>query len=365
MTATSSIVRIKVRAALPYPSHRLNARRLLIAALVLVGAQLLLPAQQARAASFPCAAAKSFAEHAICDNTDLSLGDDTVTALYKTAREQQDPGAALLEQRDWLARRNKCQAVACLRTAYDERAAELRRDTAAAAQLKRDADHIKVFVEDTDHQPHYEMTLAHFLKAYPNGDPYYSPPFIKCVNTACTKLTIVFTQSSPADPHTDYIHALRPNQDLIIREILSPEADDGAHALIVGDDLVKYFEDPLNIDQENPVPVKRPAVADRVPRNMYVYNSKHQLTLVTGAIALAQTYVDAGYTFKSSCKDTACTQYLYHFKKGDMDDFYIVKPLNDANDVLCLDIVAEVAGDFKHGDQVAIFNATIQAIKRH
>jgi hypothetical protein len=166
-------------------------------------------------------------------------------------------------------------------------------------------------------------------------------------------------------PAHGLIHALRPNQDLIIREVLSPEADDGAHALIVGNDLVKYFEDPLNIDQENPVPVKRPVVADRVPRNMYVYNSKHQLTLVTGAIALAQTYVDAGYTFKSSCKDAACTQYLYHFKKGDVDDFYIVKPLNEANDILCLDIVANVPGDFKHGDQVAIFNATIQAIKRH
>jgi uncharacterized protein len=346
----------------------LHVRGFLIAGLVLVGAQGPAITSNAQAASFSCAAAKTFVEHAICNDAGLSGQDDLVAALYKAERGQPGPQDTILsEQRGWLAQRNKCTTLPCLTDLYANRIAELRRDAALGERLKREASQTKVFVQDAGGQAHYEMTLKKFLEVYPDGDQYYSAPFFKCVDQACSKITIVYHQSSPAGPFTDYIHAFYSNQGLVIREIMNQDDGDTQLTKTAGDELLKHFAELDSSPAEDAAPAAastpRPAVSNRVPRNMFVYNKKHELTMVTGVLALAQTYTDAGFTFKSSCKDEGCTQYLYHFKKGDRDDFYIVQPLNEANDVVCMEIVA-TDGDLTAGEQIVTYVAKLQAVGR-
>ncbi len=90
---------------------------------VISGAIALLTVSEARAASFACSSARTFIEHAICDNPDLSRKDDTLSALYSRLR-QGDP-AVVASQRAWLARRDLCQTVSCVRDAYDQRLSQL------------------------------------------------------------------------------------------------------------------------------------------------------------------------------------------------------------------------------------------------
>ena len=105
---------------------------LALTAILATGALALLDRGEAHAASFSCAAAKTLVEHAICDQPDISAQDDALSALYKAKRAQGDDGALLSSQREWLATRNRCRTVECVRASYQTRLAALRSVSSAS-----------------------------------------------------------------------------------------------------------------------------------------------------------------------------------------------------------------------------------------
>lgn len=96
-------------------------------------------ADEAPAPSFDCAAAASVVERQICapDGGHLRRLDREVDALYRAALAR-DPGEARA-QRDWLRRRDRCQASAnpeCTDDAYEQRKAALAARAPAPAWLR-------------------------------------------------------------------------------------------------------------------------------------------------------------------------------------------------------------------------------------
>lgn len=79
------------------------------------------------AASFPCAKAATPVEKLICADTALSSLDEKLAASYRQALEKTHGDKEPLRegQRLWLAERNRCADVPCLKTEYDVRLAEL------------------------------------------------------------------------------------------------------------------------------------------------------------------------------------------------------------------------------------------------
>lgn len=92
----------------------------------------LLVGPSARAASFACSAAKTFVEQSICSDPQLSQQDELVAQRYRLLRST-DP-RALGDQRAWLAERNACKTVTCLRQAYADRLDALA-DAPATSQI--------------------------------------------------------------------------------------------------------------------------------------------------------------------------------------------------------------------------------------
>lgn len=72
--------------------------------------------------SFDCSKAMGFVEGVICSNIELSYKDRTLAQYYRSALVQ-SPDALTIksQQRDWIAARNRCRDVTCVRQAYDER----------------------------------------------------------------------------------------------------------------------------------------------------------------------------------------------------------------------------------------------------
>ena len=92
----------------------------------LIGLSLVASGRPAVAASFQCASAKTFVEHAICADPTLSAEDEQIARRWREARASGDNGDVLLsEQRSWLRMRNSCVTAQCLRVAYDKRVAQL------------------------------------------------------------------------------------------------------------------------------------------------------------------------------------------------------------------------------------------------
>jgi uncharacterized protein len=78
--------------------------------------------QPARAASFPCEAAKTFVEKAVCADPKLSADDEAIARRWRVARQSGDDGQVLLEkQREWLRSRNTCRDLSCVRKSYRAR----------------------------------------------------------------------------------------------------------------------------------------------------------------------------------------------------------------------------------------------------
>lgn len=134
---------------------------------------LLAVAALSQAAGFDCRRARTQVEKTICADAELSRLDSEMNALYKQIRAetrgvdgetgwQVDPVAA--ENARWLAGRNECRDAACIRSAYQQRIAQLRRDwgealtpaqAAAATPAKDKLDYrydrhgdFKVFIAD-------------------------------------------------------------------------------------------------------------------------------------------------------------------------------------------------------------------------
>jgi len=86
------------------------------------------PVTAAPGPSFNCRRAHTFVEKAICTNPSLAARDRRMSRIYfdtlASYRESGDREAAAdfqAEQRNWLARRNRCQTTVCLVRAYDRR----------------------------------------------------------------------------------------------------------------------------------------------------------------------------------------------------------------------------------------------------
>jgi len=98
---------------------------------------LLAVAGLSQAAGFDCRRARTQVEKTICADAELSRLDSEMNALYQQIRaetrgvdgetgRQVDPIAA--ENARWLAGRNECRDAACIRSAYQQRIAQMRRD---------------------------------------------------------------------------------------------------------------------------------------------------------------------------------------------------------------------------------------------
>lgn len=83
----------------------------------------------ATAASFDCTKAKTKAEKAICSDKELSLLDEDLAKVYKSALKQHPAkGYVLARQRDWLSLNKYCDPagfVRCLKKNYKKRIAQL------------------------------------------------------------------------------------------------------------------------------------------------------------------------------------------------------------------------------------------------
>lgn len=88
-----------------------------------------------RAASFDCAKARSFSEHAVCQTPTLSALDDALAAAYRKAYAAAKDKRALAADRDeeWRWRQSHCKDASCVTDWYKRRLAELDADYLAAA----------------------------------------------------------------------------------------------------------------------------------------------------------------------------------------------------------------------------------------
>ncbi len=108
--------------------------------LVLLATILLLPLQSASAASFDCSKAKSWSEKTICNTKQLSSLDDLLAVSYKKALTAASETTALkASQKEWLAERDTCTDVDCLKETYTSRIAELNDIIANATDTSSDS----------------------------------------------------------------------------------------------------------------------------------------------------------------------------------------------------------------------------------
>ncbi len=96
----------------------------------IIGVVLFLQAlgSSASAASFDCAKAASTVEHIICDSNAVSHLDEELSESYKNRRRalsESDRAQLAIQQRSWLADRNKCGDAVCVEMKYKERIAQL------------------------------------------------------------------------------------------------------------------------------------------------------------------------------------------------------------------------------------------------
>src|SRR5579863_2095932 len=92
-------------------------------------------AQPAHSASFSCTRATTFIEKAVCADPVLSRKDDTMAALYRSARTTDPSGRTLAAQRAWLAELTSCRTPACVSALYDRRIAELGGDVQSGVEV--------------------------------------------------------------------------------------------------------------------------------------------------------------------------------------------------------------------------------------
>lgn len=137
-------------------------------------------AAMSHAAGFDCRRARTQVEKTICADAELSRLDSEMNELYRQIRAetrgvdgetgwQVDPVAS--ENARWLEGRNQCRDAACIRSAYQQRIAQLRRDwaqalppaqTAAPAKSKNDYRY--------DRHGDFNVFIADFRKAVAADD---------------------------------------------------------------------------------------------------------------------------------------------------------------------------------------------------
>jgi uncharacterized protein len=93
----------------------------------------------AQATSFDCAKARSFSEHAACDDPDLAALDDTLADAYSKAYRIAPDQRALAADRDaqWHWRQMHCHDNACVSAWYRRRIGELEADSVPGSSHAR------------------------------------------------------------------------------------------------------------------------------------------------------------------------------------------------------------------------------------
>lgn len=77
-------------------------------------------------ASFDCARARSYGEIVVCGSSELADKDSALARLVQRVAGAGFSAAALdYEQQDWARERDACGSEACVRSAYDQRLAQL------------------------------------------------------------------------------------------------------------------------------------------------------------------------------------------------------------------------------------------------
>ena len=84
--------------------------------------------QSVRAASFDCAKAQTNVEKMICVDADLSKLDEDLAVAYAAALKDKGNAGFRQTQKQWVAQRNSCTEVACVKDAYVKRVAEFLSD---------------------------------------------------------------------------------------------------------------------------------------------------------------------------------------------------------------------------------------------
>lgn len=80
----------------------------------------------AQSVSFNCAKATSQVERLICASSEVSRLDDTLSQIFDFELEQEESFPGLKStQKTWLARRNTCTDVNCIKYRYEQRIAEI------------------------------------------------------------------------------------------------------------------------------------------------------------------------------------------------------------------------------------------------
>jgi uncharacterized protein len=88
----------------------------------------------ARAATFDCDKASTFAEKVVCSDSRLSAMDHELGRLYKAALAGASNSAALkTDQKAWLSSRDRCQDSDCIKKAYADRISALKGSSADTA----------------------------------------------------------------------------------------------------------------------------------------------------------------------------------------------------------------------------------------
>lgn len=93
----------------------------------LILSPLLITTSSAIAASFDCKKAGSAVEKSICSDRELSVLDSELGRTYRALLSSTPNSASLIaEQKSWLASRNQCPDIGCLKSAYQDRLTALR-----------------------------------------------------------------------------------------------------------------------------------------------------------------------------------------------------------------------------------------------
>ena len=88
----------------------------------------------ARAATFDCNKASTFAEKAVCSDSRLSAMDDELGRLYKGALAGTPNNETLKsDQKAWLSLRDQCQDSNCIKKAYADRISALKGSSAGTS----------------------------------------------------------------------------------------------------------------------------------------------------------------------------------------------------------------------------------------
>jgi uncharacterized protein len=89
-----------------------------------------------QAASFDCAKASTKVEKIICDNPEISMLDDELSASYKTALQDDKQADSIKHaQKQWMKERNGCADADCVQRAYEARLQGIASPTATSTPL--------------------------------------------------------------------------------------------------------------------------------------------------------------------------------------------------------------------------------------